>query len=100
MRSPALPLAAACVAVVVALSATAGPARADDLQSLAREVWRWRAIGQPINGDDIPRISRPEGWTPDWSAAAVAARRAELARFAGRWEGLAGGGRVPAEGES
>ncbi len=73
------------------------PAAADDLQSLARDLWAFRAAGQPINDDDIPRLERPAGWTPDWSAGAVAARRRELARFEERWRALAGSGRPVAE---
>ena len=63
------------------------------LQRLARDFWAWRAAGQPVSSDDIPRVLRPPGWTPDWSAAAVAARRRELARFESRWRALAGRGR-------
>src|SRR6202521_65086 len=63
------------------------------LQRLARDFWAWRAAGQPVSSDDIPRALRPPGWTPDWSAAAVAARRRELARFESRWRALAGRGR-------
>ncbi|MGH9366826.1 MAG: hypothetical protein ACRD3M_04020 [Thermoanaerobaculia bacterium] len=47
-------------------------ALADDLDSLAGDFWSWRAAEQPLSGDDIPRIDRPAGWTPDWSGAAVA----------------------------
>ena len=61
-----------------------GPAAADPLDDLARDFWTWRAITQPSSGDDIPRLDRPVGWLPDWSAAAVAARRATLAQFTQR----------------
>jgi hypothetical protein len=66
---------------------TASPAA--ELQRLGRDFWAWRAAGQPISGDDIPRLVRPPGWTPDWSAAAVAARRRDLERFTARWRALA-----------
>ena len=69
-------------------------AGADDLQRLGRDFWAWRAAGQPISGDDVPRIERPVGWAPDWSAQSVAARRRELERFAARWQALGGGGRA------
>ena len=62
---------------------------AAELQRLGRDFWAWRTAGQPVSGDDIPRILRPPGWTPDWSAAAVAARRRDLARFESRWRALA-----------
>src|ERR1051326_8900124 len=50
-----------------------------DLVSLGDDFWTWRAATQPVSGDDIPRIERPDGWTPDWSPASVAAQRADLA---------------------
>lgn len=64
-----------------------------DLQRLARDFWAWRAAGQPVSSDDIPRLLRPPGWTPDWSAATVAERRRDLAQFESRWRALAGRGR-------
>jgi len=75
----------------------AAVAAGDNLQLLAREFWAWRAAGQPVSGDDIPRIARPPGWTPDWSAPVVAARRRDLARFEARWRALADPGRPVAE---
>jgi uncharacterized protein (DUF885 family) len=68
--------------------ALAGPLRADDLSRLAQDFWAWRAAEQPVSGDDIPRIERPADWTPNWSAAAVAQRRKDLARFNERWRKL------------
>src|SRR5258708_3218277 len=73
--------------------APAAVAAGDRLQLLARDFWAWRAAGQPVSGDDIPRLLRPPGWTPDWSAPAVAARRRDLARFESRWRALADPGR-------
>ena len=61
--------------------AFARSAVADPLDDLARDFWAWRAAEQPFSGDDIPRIERPAGWTPEWSAATVAQRRQELAGF-------------------
>lgn len=43
---------------------------------------------QPVTGDDIPRLERPAGFVPDWSAKAVADRRRMLAGFEKRWRGL------------
>ena len=57
---------------------------ADDLRGLGLEYWRWRAIQQPRPRDDIPRIERPTGWQPDWSAAAIARYRDDIADFAAR----------------
>jgi hypothetical protein len=59
-----------------------------DLTSLASEFWSWRAVTQPLSSDDIPRIERPPGWTPDWSPDAVAQRRAAVAGFDARWQAL------------
>ena len=56
----------------------------DQLQKLAEDFWIWRAANQPISSDDIPRIERPDGWTPDWSHKAFALRRRELTHFATR----------------
>src|SRR5438874_2429062 len=49
-----------------------------DLLALGDAIWTWRAATQPFSGDDIPRIERPAGWVPDWSADAVAERRQRL----------------------
>jgi hypothetical protein len=49
-----------------------------DLVALADAIWTWRATTQPLSGDDIPRIERPAGWTPDWSPDAVEDRRRRL----------------------
>lgn len=56
----------------------------NQLQQLAEDFWTWRAANQPISSDDIPRIERPDGWTPDWSQKAFALRRRELTHFATR----------------
>ncbi|HEV7662438.1 MAG TPA: DUF885 family protein [Chloroflexota bacterium] len=59
-----------------------------DLTALADDFWTWRASAQPLAGDDIPRLERPPGWTPDWSADAVAERRRQLQYFEATWDGL------------
>lgn len=51
------------------------------LRRASERFWAWRAGQQPRSGDDIPRIGRPPGWTPDWSAEAVASHRRTLGRF-------------------
>jgi hypothetical protein len=58
----------------------------DQLQKLARDFWIWRAANQPVSSDDIPRIERPDGWTPDWSREAIERRRRELIEFGERHE--------------
>jgi uncharacterized protein (DUF885 family) len=61
---------------------------ADPLDVLARDFWNWRAIEQPASPDDVTRIERPSGWVPDWSPAAVARYRQQLADFESRWKKL------------
>ncbi len=46
-----------------------------DLQSIAEEFFRWRAITQPSTGDDIPRVERPDKWVPDFSPEALNEQR-------------------------
>ncbi len=60
----------------------------DSLDKLATDFWTWRAQWQPFNNDDIPRIERPSGLKPSWSAASIAQQRADLAGFEGRWKKL------------
>jgi Bacterial protein of unknown function (DUF885) len=55
-----------------------------ELEALAEEIWSWRAAQQPRSRDDIPRIDRPAGWLPDFSAAAVEGYRRDVAGFAQR----------------
>jgi hypothetical protein len=51
------------------------------ISTLSEEFWAWRAAQQPRSHDDLPRIGRPPGWVPDYSADAVARNRSELAGF-------------------
>ena len=43
----------------------------DSLQIIAKEFFAWRAITQPATSDDINRVERPDGWTPDYSKTAI-----------------------------
>jgi Bacterial protein of unknown function (DUF885) len=52
-----------------------------NLRNLGQAIWAWRATTQPLSGDDIPRIERPAGWVPDWSADAVEKRRQRSSEF-------------------
>jgi len=81
-------LATLLVTTALAPLLAAAPAVADPFDDLARDVWTWRAATQPSSGDDIPRIDRPEGWLPDWSAAAVAARRSTLSQLTSRYAAI------------
>ncbi len=64
---------------------------ADPLDDLARDFWAWRAVHQPLTGDDIPRIDRPVDWTPDWSPLSIAQQREGLAAFEKRWKEMDAG---------
>jgi len=58
------------------------------LRALSERFWTWRATSQPSSGDDIPRITRPKDWVPDWSLATVAARRKTLRGFEEEWRAI------------
>jgi hypothetical protein len=83
MNSPGATLALAASLLVAA------PAAADDLPTVARDVLAWRAVTKPMDRDDVNRVVRPHGWTPDWSREAVEAQRKALAGFEERWRKLA-----------
>jgi hypothetical protein len=51
------------------------------VQEIAAEFFEWRRFQQPVSGDDIPRVERPDGWVPDWSAAALDTYRRDYQRF-------------------
>jgi len=59
-----------------------------DLQKLAGDFWAWRAVQQPATGDDIPRVERPDGWTPDWSPKAVERYRQKYRDFRDKLDSL------------
>src|SRR4029077_19025734 len=64
---------------------TSGQTQADSLDKLATDFWAWRAKYAPFTGDDVNRIERPGG-IRDWSAAALAKQRKDLAEFEARWK--------------
>jgi Bacterial protein of unknown function (DUF885) len=67
-----------------------------ELAELAQEFWDWRAAQQPRTLDDIPRIARPAGWVPDFSAGAISRYRHDLARFEDRLARIEPGADRPA----
>jgi len=69
----------------------------DAQEALGQDFWKWRAKTQPASGDDIPRLARPPGWTPDWSPASIARRRETVAGFEKRWRALPIRSDVPGE---
>lgn len=82
-----------CGAMLAAHAAQAQP----EVQALGADFWAWRATTQPATSDDIPRIVRPKGWTPDWSPAAVRTQETRLAAFETRWKALAAAPRTVTE---
>jgi Bacterial protein of unknown function (DUF885) len=87
MRYPLAALLLLVAAPSLSAQTAASPAPAA-LTELAERFWRWRAANQPMSGDDIPRIERPADWAPDWSPAALRARRDALARFEREWRAI------------
>ncbi|WAC22538.1 DUF885 family protein [Blastomonas sp. SL216] len=73
----------------VLLASAQGALAQAEVQQLGADFWAWRATTQPATSDDIPRIVRPQGWTPDWSPGAVAEQRKTLAQFEAQWKALA-----------
>ncbi len=76
------------LALLALAALLAPPAAAEDLETVARDFWIWRAANQPVSGDDIPRLDRPAGWTPDWSRARIDGRIVELETLAARFRAL------------
>ena len=60
---------------------TAAQSGNSPLEKLADDFWNWRARFAPFTSDDVNRVERPGG-VRDWSAAAIAKRRADLTGFA------------------
>jgi len=73
---------------VAALAPAQRPAYDPAMQSLAAEFFAWRAVTQPSAPDDIPRIERPNGWTPDVSPEALAQTNMAYAGFRKRLDAL------------
>jgi len=58
------------------------------LQALARSFFEWRRVQQPVQGDDIPRVERPDGWLPDFSPDAIEGYRQDYKLFFESVDGL------------
>ncbi len=58
------------------------------LQTLARSFFAWRRVQQPAQGDDIPRVERPDGWLPDFSPKALEGYRQDYQLFFDSIDGL------------
>ena len=74
-------------ALLFLCSVLLAPAKSDSLDSVASDFWTWRARYRPFSFDDIPRVEHPGG-VRDWSDAAIAKQRVELAEFERRWKEL------------
>lgn len=59
-----------------------------EIQSLAADFFAWRRSQQPVSGDDIPRVERPNGWLPDVSPGALEDGRRRYRRYLGAVEAL------------
>jgi uncharacterized protein (DUF885 family) len=59
----------------------------DSLSKLASDFWAWRAHYRPYSTDDVPRMEQVRG-KRDWSAAAIAKQKSDLAAFQRRWKAL------------
>jgi hypothetical protein len=53
----------------------------DDIEQLDLRFWSWRAVQAPRTRDDLPRLDRPTGWRPAWSAEDVAGYRRSIEAF-------------------
>ena len=59
--------------------------KAESLDKLGDDFWKWRAKYAPFTGDDVNRMERPGGLR-DWSHASIENRRKNLAEFEARWK--------------
>lgn len=57
------------------------PQQNKHLSDFAKDFFAWKTITQPITGDDIPRIERPDLWAPDYSPVAVKNYKAKYIEF-------------------
>jgi uncharacterized protein (DUF885 family) len=62
------------------------------LQKLSKDFFDWRGITQPVTGDDVPRIERPDGWVPDYSPEALVQYRKKYLAFSKRLEEISQNG--------
>jgi hypothetical protein len=74
-----------CLLLLSAISFAQKPA--DSLDRLASDFWAWRAQYMPFSFDDVPRMEHAAGLR-DWSAAAIAKQRTDLAEFERRWRAM------------
>ena len=59
-----------------------------EIDDLDLRFWSWRAGQAPRTRDDLPRLDRPAGWRPAWSALDVEGYRRDIEDFAAAHEAL------------
>lgn len=74
-------------AVLLFSSVCLAQAAPDSLNKLASDFWSWRAHYRPYTTDDVPRMEQTGG-VRDWSGAAIAKQKTDLADFERRWKSL------------
>jgi hypothetical protein len=88
-KLPVLFLLVAFFALLVPCPAlAAGGTSYEQFSKLSRSFFEWRRVQQPVAGDDIPRVERPQGWVPDWSPEAIEGYREDYARYMAAIEGI------------
>jgi hypothetical protein len=58
------------------------------IDELSERFWAWRSSQQPRTRDDIPRLTRPDGWLPEVGHDALERHRAQLAQFRAELAGV------------
>lgn len=70
------------------MSAHASTDVAQRVRDLGAEVWDWRLPTQLRTSDDIPRVDRPDGWLPTFTARSAEDRLTTARAFAERWAAI------------
>lgn len=58
------------------------------LQGLAADFFAWRSKQQPVTGDDVSRVVRPDNWLPAWSREDLAIYRAKYQDYLQKLQAL------------
>ncbi len=85
MISESYPMSRLWVGLLLLSAICFAQAKTDSLSQLASDFWTWRAEYRPFTFDDIPRMEHAAG-VREWSAAAIAKQRLDLAAFERRWK--------------
>ena len=71
----------AAISVLLFISSSIFCQPNEELQTLAKSFFEWRLINQPISGDDIPRVERPDNWVPNYSPKQIDTSRKKYLEF-------------------